>query len=146
MSSAEVRQFPQPDDPQDDRSNSKIGSLRVEHSSNVWDVGDRSSQRERTRDAILDSDRPNNIRRRQSHTLQNMAGRAVPEPDPLLTAEDVAQRLRVTRDWVWDHSSRKAPFLPVIRMGDGTLRYRASRIEEFIDQREGLTHLRRKRA
>jgi predicted DNA-binding transcriptional regulator AlpA len=57
--------------------------------------------------------------------------------DPLLTAEDVAQRLNVTKDWVWDHSSRKAPYLPVIRMGDGTLRYRASRIEEFIDEREG---------
>jgi|SRR6266568_7563044 len=66
--------------------------------------------------------------------------------DPLLTAEDVAERLNVTKDWVWDHSSRKAPYLPVIRMGDGTLRYRASRIEEFIDQRERLTQIRRKRA
>jgi len=68
------------------------------------------------------------------------------ERDPLLTAQDVAERLNVTKDWVWDHSSRKAPFLPVIRMGDGTLRYRASRIEEFIDQRERLTQIRRKRA
>ena len=66
--------------------------------------------------------------------------------DPLLTAQDVAERLNVTKDWVWDHSSRKAPFLPVIRMGDGTLRYRASKIEEFIDQRERLTQIRRKRA
>ena len=40
--------------------------------------------------------------------------------DPLLTAEDVARRLNVSKDWVWDHSSRKAPHLPVIRMGDGT--------------------------
>ncbi len=68
------------------------------------------------------------------------------DKDPLLTADDVAQRLNVTKDWVWDHSSRKAPYLPVIRMGDGTLRYRASRIEEFIDQRERLTQTRRKRA
>ena len=66
--------------------------------------------------------------------------------DPLLTAEDVAQRLNVTKDWVCDHSSRKAPYIPVIRMGDGTLRYRASRIEEFIDERERLTQIRRKRA
>ena len=66
--------------------------------------------------------------------------------DPLLTAEDVAQRLNVTKDWVWDHSSRKAPYLPVIRIGDGTLRYRASRIEEFIDERERLTQIRCKRA
>jgi hypothetical protein len=42
--------------------------------------------------------------------------------DPLLTAEDVAARLNVSKDWVWDHSSRKLPYLPVIRMSDGTLR------------------------
>ena|SRR5579875_3798943 len=62
--------------------------------------------------------------------------------DPLLTADEVAQRLRVSRDWVWDHSSRKTPRLPVIRMGDGALRYRASRIEEFIGERERLSAIR----
>jgi predicted DNA-binding transcriptional regulator AlpA len=65
--------------------------------------------------------------------------------DPLLTVEDVAERLKVSRDWVWDHSSRKAPYLPVIRMGDGALRYRASKIEEFIDERERLAGLRLRR-
>ena len=65
--------------------------------------------------------------------------------DPLLTAEEVAQRLRVSRDWVWDHSSRKTPRLPVIRMGDGALRYRASRIEEFIAERERLSAISRGR-
>jgi predicted DNA-binding transcriptional regulator AlpA len=65
--------------------------------------------------------------------------------DQLLTADDVAARLNVSKDWVWDHSSRKAPFLPVIRMGDGALRYRASKIEEFIDELERLTGLRRRR-
>ena len=55
-----------------------------------------------------------------------------PLKDPLLTAEEVAARLNVTKDWVWDHSSRKAPYLPVIRIGDGTLRYRISQIEEFV--------------
>ena len=64
--------------------------------------------------------------------------------DPLLTAEDVAKRLKVSTDWVWDHSSRKKPFLPVIRMGDGALRYRASGIEAFIDERERLSTLRRR--
>lgn len=62
--------------------------------------------------------------------------------DPLLTAEDVARRLNVSKDWVWDHSSRKAPHLPVIRMGDGTLRYRSSGIEAFISERERLSALR----
>lgn len=62
--------------------------------------------------------------------------------DPLLTADEVALRLRVSKDWVWDHSSRKTPRLPVIRMGDGALRYRASRIEEFISEWERLSALR----
>ena len=66
-------------------------------------------------------------------------------PDPLLTPEEVAARLNVTTDWVWDHSSRRSPFLPVIRLGNAKLRYRASAIEEFIAQRERLSNLRRKR-
>ena len=65
--------------------------------------------------------------------------------DPILTVEDVAVRLNVTKDWVWDHSSRKLPYLPVIRMSDGVLRYRASEIEEFINERQRLSDLRRKR-
>jgi predicted DNA-binding transcriptional regulator AlpA len=69
----------------------------------------------------------------------------MPLREPLLTAEDVAARLNVTKDWVWDHSSRKAPYLPVIRIGDGTLRYRLSQIEEFVSERERLSTLRRKR-
>jgi predicted DNA-binding transcriptional regulator AlpA len=64
--------------------------------------------------------------------------------DSLLTVEDVAERLRVSRDWVWDHSSRKAPYLPVIRMSDGVLRYRESQIVEFVNERERLSSLRRK--
>jgi predicted DNA-binding transcriptional regulator AlpA len=65
--------------------------------------------------------------------------------DALLTAEDVAQKLRVSKDWVWDHSSRRLPYLPVIRMSDGALRYRASGIAEFLKERERATNLRRKR-
>ncbi len=69
----------------------------------------------------------------------------MPLREPLLTVEDVAQRLNVTKDWVWDHSSRKAPYLPVIRMSDGVLRYRWSEVEEFVNERERLSSLRRKR-
>lgn len=65
--------------------------------------------------------------------------------DPLLTAEDVAIRLNVTRDWVWDHSSRRVPYLPVIRMSDGALRYRSSQIEAFLSEREQVAHLHRRR-
>lgn len=64
--------------------------------------------------------------------------------DPLLTADEVADRLKVSTDWVWDHSSRKKPYLPVIRMGDGTLRYRNSGIEAFIDERERLSSMGRR--
>ena len=56
-------------------------------------------------------------------------------PDPLLTADEVAVKLNVTRDWVWDHSSRRLPYLPVIRMSDGALRYSTSQIDEFVNER-----------
>lgn len=65
--------------------------------------------------------------------------------DTLLTAEDVAERLKVSKDWVWDHSSRRLPYLPAIRMSDGALRYRASQIEECLGEREKASVLRRKR-
>lgn len=76
----------------------------------------------------------------QSSVIERM-----PDRDSLLTAEDVARRLNVSTDWVWDHSSRKAPYLPVIRIGDGTLRYRSSQIEDFVMERERLSILRHKR-
>jgi predicted DNA-binding transcriptional regulator AlpA len=61
--------------------------------------------------------------------------------DPLLKPEQVAERLSVSVDWVRDHSSRKMPRLPVIRLGGGPgraglLRYRASEIEKFIEEME----------
>ena len=74
-----------------------------------------------------------------------LAMREVEASDALLTAEDVALKLRVSKDWVWDHSSRRLPYLPVIRMSDGALRYRASGIEEFLKERERASSLRRKR-
>jgi hypothetical protein len=63
--------------------------------------------------------------------------------DPLLTPEQVAKWLNTSIDWVWDHSSRKSPLLQVIRFGEGPgrsgiLRYRASKIEEFIAEQEAI--------
>lgn len=80
---------------------------------------------------------------REMHLSRKPVKRVI-EVESLLTAEDVARRLNVSTDWVWDHSSRKKPLLPVIRMGDGALRYRASGIEAFIDERERLSALRRR--
>jgi predicted DNA-binding transcriptional regulator AlpA len=87
--------------------------------------------------------------RSHRHSLEtpmalNAMVQQMPLREPLLTVEDVAQRLNVTKDWVWDHSSRKAPYLPVIRMSDGVLRYRLSEVEEFVNERERLSSLRRK--
>jgi hypothetical protein len=64
--------------------------------------------------------------------------------DVLLTPDQVAERLNVSVDWVRDHSSRKNPRLPVIRLGGGIgrkglLRYRASEIEKFIAELERLS-------
>ncbi len=66
------------------------------------------------------------------------------DDDPLWTPEKVARRLNVSPDWVRDHSSRKEPRLPVIRLGGGPgraglLRYRPSQIEKFIEEMERLS-------
>lgn len=68
------------------------------------------------------------------------------ERDPLLTPEQVAERLSVSVDWVRDHSSRKRPHLPVIRLGGGPgrkglLRYRIGEIDKFIAEMERLSAL-----
>jgi hypothetical protein len=71
--------------------------------------------------------------------------------DPLLTPQQVAERLNTSLDWVWDHSSRKLPLLPAIRFGHGPgraglLRYRASKVEEFIAEQEHLSVTHRPRS
>jgi predicted DNA-binding transcriptional regulator AlpA len=67
------------------------------------------------------------------------------ENDPLLNAREVAVRLGVSEDWVWDHSTRRAPFLPAIWLSPGALRFRRSAIDSFISERERLSRIRRKR-
>jgi hypothetical protein len=86
---------------------------------------------------------------RESPKAAPLAGaiHVAPACDPLWTPEQVAQRLNVSPDWVRDHSSRKEPRLPVIRLGGGPgraglLRYRASRIEKFIEEMERLSERR----
>ncbi len=70
--------------------------------------------------------------------------RVAPE-EILLDAVDVSIWLKVSEDWVWDHASRRAPFLPAIWLSDGALRFKRSKIAEFIDERERLSSKRRKR-
>lgn len=67
------------------------------------------------------------------------------EGDPLLNAKEVAIRLGVSEDWVWDHSTRRAPFLPSIWLSAGALRFRRSAIDSFVRDRERLSRVRVKR-
>lgn len=52
----------------------------------------------------------------------------------LLTPKDVARRLQVSVAWVRDHSTRKQPRLPVVRVG-GLLRYHPIDLDHWIQDR-----------
>jgi predicted DNA-binding transcriptional regulator AlpA len=53
---------------------------------------------------------------------------------PLLTLEQVATLLGVSKAWVRDHATRRNPRLPVVRLGGkrAVLRFRPQDIENFI--------------
>jgi excisionase family DNA binding protein len=54
-------------------------------------------------------------------------------PERLLTPREVAEILAVSVAWVLDHSSRRRPHLPAIRLGKA-VRFRRSDVEEFIQE------------
>lgn len=56
----------------------------------------------------------------------------------LITPKQVAQRLQVSIAWVRDHSTRKHPRLPVVRIG-GLLRFRTSDIESWLEEQVRLS-------
>jgi predicted DNA-binding transcriptional regulator AlpA len=49
----------------------------------------------------------------------------------LLTPTQVAERLQVSVAWVRDHSTRKYPRIPVVRVG-GLLRYHPEDIDQWL--------------
>jgi hypothetical protein len=53
----------------------------------------------------------------------------------LLTLEQVAEMLGVSKAWVRDHATRRSPRIPVVRFGDrrGVLRFRPEDVERFIN-------------
>ena len=51
--------------------------------------------------------------------------------DMLLTAQDVAKVLNVSVAWVYDHSNRKEPIIPSVRLGKA-VRFRLQDIEDFV--------------
>lgn len=55
---------------------------------------------------------------------------------PLLTIQQVAIRLGVSKAWVRDHATRRNPRIPVVRFGNrrAVLRFRSQDIQQFIAQ------------
>jgi excisionase family DNA binding protein len=51
----------------------------------------------------------------------------------LLTSQEVATWLGVSKAWVYDHTTRKRPLLPCVRLGEMT-RFRITEVEQFILQ------------
>ncbi len=52
-------------------------------------------------------------------------------PERLLTPKEVADILAVSTAWVLDHSSRRRPHLPSVKLGKA-VRFRRTDVEEFI--------------
>lgn len=55
------------------------------------------------------------------------------QPERLSTINEVAAWLGVSKAWVYDHATRKKPFLPCVRFGELT-RFRRAEIERFIQE------------
>lgn len=55
-------------------------------------------------------------------------------PTQLLTLDDVAKIMKVSRAWVRDHCTRRHPLIPVVRFGGrrAVLRFRSEDVAEFI--------------
>ncbi len=55
--------------------------------------------------------------------------------EPLLTLEQVAERLQVSRDWVRDHCTRRNPRLRAVKFGirRAVWRFRPEDVQAFID-------------
>ena len=51
----------------------------------------------------------------------------------LLTVAELADWLGVSKAWVYDHTTRKQPLLPCLRLGEMT-RFRREDIELFIEE------------
>jgi predicted DNA-binding transcriptional regulator AlpA len=52
-------------------------------------------------------------------------------PERLLTPQEVAEIFSVSTAWVLDHSSRRHPQLPCVKLGKA-VRYRPADVEAFI--------------
>jgi predicted DNA-binding transcriptional regulator AlpA len=55
---------------------------------------------------------------------------------PLLTLDEVAVQLGVSKAWARDHATRRNPRIPVVRLGGkrALLRFRPQDVEQFITE------------
>lgn len=60
-----------------------------------------------------------------------MRSRESMQPERLLTPKEVAEILSVSTAWVLDHSTRRRPHLPSVKLGKA-VRFRRTDVEEFI--------------
>jgi excisionase family DNA binding protein len=60
---------------------------------------------------------------------------------PLLAPSEVAKWLGVSSAWVRDHATRKSPRIPAVKIGK-LLRFRATDVKDFIQDRCSAGHLR----
>jgi hypothetical protein len=58
------------------------------------------------------------------------------ELKPLLSLDQVAGQLGVSKAWVRDHATRRNPRIPVVRLGGkrALLRFRPQDVEQFITE------------
>jgi excisionase family DNA binding protein len=56
------------------------------------------------------------------------------QPASLMSLDDVAELLQVSKGWVRDHTTRRSPRIPVVRFGGrrAVLRFRREDIDQFI--------------
>lgn len=58
------------------------------------------------------------------------------QPASLMSLDDVAEMLQVSKAWVRDHCTRRSPRIPVVRFGGrrAVLRFRREDVDAFITQ------------
>jgi len=58
------------------------------------------------------------------------------QPVSLMSLNDVAELLQVSKAWVRDHATRRNPRIPVVRLGDrrAVLRFRRQDVDQFISE------------
>jgi excisionase family DNA binding protein len=53
----------------------------------------------------------------------------------LMNVEEAAKYLGVSKQWVYDHSSRKEPKIPCVKIGNN-VRFRPESLTQWVESRE----------